>query len=449
MHDRGDALDQVIAAPVTRRRMLQLTAVTGVSAFLAACGTAGTGSPSPLATSGATAIGASPSPTASATGTPPAASATARASATAAASATAEATATAEPTIAATRAPVSGSFRWANWVGYIDRERGPRYPTLERFTQETSVTVEYEQAVDDNESFYAADLAGPLGVGQPTGWDLVVLTDWMMQRLVTRGWLEQIDTNGMQNYPANLLDAYKTREWDPGNLYAAPWQSGMTGIGHDRGATGELDSLEVFWDPAYAGRMTYLSEMRDTIGLSALRLGFAPEMLTQEQFDESLAEVARAVNEGLVRQLAGNSYVDVMALGDAIVAIAWSGDVQGLLAPDQGPDQDFQWVLAREGGMLWTDNMGIPKGAVNKAQAEAWIDFYYRPEIAAIVEAWVNYVCPVKGAEEEMVALDPALAENTLIFPTPEMLARLHSFVSTDLDTAQRWEGAFADAIGL
>ncbi|MDQ3448543.1 MAG: spermidine/putrescine ABC transporter substrate-binding protein, partial [Chloroflexota bacterium] len=75
--------------------------------------------------------------------------------------------------------------------------------------------------------------------------------------------------------------------------------------------------------------------------------------------------------------------------------------------------------------------------------------FYYRPEIAAIVEAWVNYVCPVKGADAEMLALDPELAENTLIFPTPEMLARLHAFVSTDLDTAQSWEGAFADAIGL
>ncbi len=138
-----------------------------------------------------------------------------------------------------------------------------------------------------------------------------------------------------------------------------------------------------------------------------------------------------------------------MALGDAVVAIAWSGDVQGLLVPDQSAGQDFQWVLAREGGMLWTDNMGIPKGAVNKAQAEAWIDFYYRPQIAAIVEAWVNYVCPVKGADAEMVKLDPELAENSLIFPTPEMLARLHPFVSTDLDTAQRWEGAFADAIGL
>lgn len=441
MPDRRDALDQVIAAQVTRRRMLQLTAVTGVGAFLAACGTAGTGTPSPIATTGATAA-ASPTRSPSPTGTP-------GATATAGASATAAATASAEPTAAATRAPVTGNFRWANWVGYIDRERGPRYPTLERFTQETSVTVEYEQAVDDNESFYAADLAGPLSVDQPTGWDLVVLTDWMMQRLITRGWLEQIDTNGLQNYPANLLDAYKTREWDPGNLYAAPWQSGMTGIGHDRGATGDLNSLDVFWDPQYAGRITYLSEMRDTIGLSALRLGFAPETLTQEQFDQSLAEVSRGVDEGLVRQLAGNSYIDVMALGDAIVAMAWSGDVQGLLVPDQGAGQDFQWILPQEGGMLWTDNMGIPKGALNKAQAEAWIDFYYRPEIAAIVEAWVNYVCPVKGADAEMLAIDPALAENTLIFPSPEMLARLHSFVSTDLDTAQSWEGAFADAIGL
>jgi len=80
--------------------------------------------------------------------------------------------------------------------------------------------------------------------------------------------------------------------------------------------------------------------------------------------------------------------------------MAWSGDVLTLLVPDQKPDQDFQWALPKEGGMLWTDNMVIPKGSPNKAQAERWIDFYYEPTNAATIEAWVNYVCPVAGAKE-------------------------------------------------
>jgi spermidine/putrescine transport system substrate-binding protein len=253
----------------------------------------------------------------------------------------------------------------------------------------------------------------------------------------------------MTNYPANLADVYVGRSWDPENTFAAPWQGGMTGLMFDRSITGDLTSLEAFWDPQFAGRMTFLTEMRDTVGLAALHLGLDPETLTQEQFDQAVAEVVRASEEGLVRQFTGNSYYNVMLRGDAVLAMGWSGDVEGLLIPDQTGDQDFAWALPEEGGMIWTDNMGIPKGAQNKVSAEYWIDFYYDPEIAAIVEAWVNYVCPVKGAREEMIKLDPSLAESPLIFPTDEMSARLYDFVSLDIDTAQQWEEAFADAIGL
>ena len=444
--EHGQDLIQRAAGPMTRRRMLQAMAASGIGAFLAACGTSGTRSPSPSAagSTGASAapsarpsVGASATPGATATGAPSPAD-------------TPSPEPSAEPSAAPTRPAVTGGFRWANWVGYIDKEGGNRYPTLERFTAETGISVEYSNGgVDDNESFYTADLEGPLGAGQPTGWDLVVLTDWMVQRLVARGWLETIDTSWMTNYPQNLKEEYRNRAWDPDNTFCAPWQSGMTGLGFDRAITGDLDSIEAFWDPQWAGRMTYLTEMRDTVGLSALRLGFDPATLTQEQFDQALAEVKRAVDEGLTRQLTGNSYVEEMDFGNVVLAMAWSGDVQGLLVPDQEAGQDFQWVLPKEGGMLWTDNMAIPKGAPNKTQVELWIDFYYQPDVAAVVEAWVNYVCPVAGADAEMLALDPDLAQNIYIFPTPDMTARLRDFISTDLETAQRWEEAFADAIGL
>jgi spermidine/putrescine transport system substrate-binding protein len=129
--------------------------------------------------------------------------------------------------------------------------------------------------------------------------------------------------------------------------------------------------------------------------------------------------------------------------------MAWSGDVTSLLQPEQSKDQDFQWVLPKEGGMLWTDNMCIPKGAENKGQAELWINFYYEPENAATIEAWVNYVCPVKGAAEAMLALDEDLAANELIFPTDEMTARLHQFRATTADEETRWAEDFSKVLGL
>jgi spermidine/putrescine transport system substrate-binding protein len=145
----------------------------------------------------------------------------------------------------------------------------------------------------------------------------------------------------------------------------------------------------------------------------------------------------------------GNRYVDELLAGNIVLAQAWSGDVLGLLVPEQTEAQDFRFALPAEGGMLWTDNMGIPKGALGKADAEAWIDYYYRPEVAAEIEAFVNYVCPVKGAAEVLLATDPDTASNPLIFPTQEMRDRLHEFVSVDPATRQAWEEAFSTAVGL
>jgi spermidine/putrescine transport system substrate-binding protein len=412
-----------LTTDLTRRRFLAGSAMAGFAAFLAACGTSGTGSAKPSTGGGAT----------TPPGTGPAASE--------------------GPTAAATEAPTAtagGKVNFANWIGYIDvADDNTTHPTLDKFEAETGIEMVYEEAVDDNETLFTSDLQSPLQNDLPTGWDIVVVTDWMVSRLVRLGWLETLNLANVPNFVANLADNYKGRSFDPDTNLAAPWQSGMTGIGFDQKKTGALDSLAVFWDEQYKGKMTYLTEMRDTVGLAAIKLGYEPESLTQEQFDASIAEIKKAVDGKLVRQLQGNSYVDSMASGDVIVAMAWSGDVQGLLVPDQSDDQDFQWALPKEGGMLWTDNMVIPKGAENKGQAEIWINFYYEPENAAAVEAWVNYVCPVKGAREVLIADDPDIGNNPLIFPTDEMTARLHQFRAVSADEEQSWGEAFSSVAGF
>jgi spermidine/putrescine transport system substrate-binding protein len=410
MADQGHEL---FRRPVTRRAFLQGSSLAAFSAFLAACGTAGQ-----------TTV-----PTTAATGTTP----------------------TVGPTELPSPTLVGGNLNFANWIGYIDiSEDEQHFPTLEKFTAETGVEVNYQDgAVDDNETFFTSDLQGPLSQGLPTEWDIVVVTDWMVARLARLGWLETIDTASTPNFTANVLDQYKGRSFDPQTNLAAPWQSGMTGIGFDAKRTGALDSVAVFFDEKYKGKLTYLTEMRDTVGLAAIKLGVKPETITQAEFDQSLAEVDKAVKSGLVRQLLGNSYVEAMAAGDVIVAMAWSGDVNGLLVPDQTADQDFQWALPKEGGMLWTDNMVLPKGVKNKAQAEAWINFYYIPENAAAVEAYVNYVCPVKGAREVLIAQDPDIGNNPLIFPTDDMVTRLRQFKSLDATEEQAWSEAFSKVLGL
>jgi spermidine/putrescine transport system substrate-binding protein len=408
---------------LSRRRFLQGTAFAGVAAFLAACGTKGTSS-SPAASAGA-----SPS-----------------AAATASASAAANSGPSAAPSAAA---HVGGKLNFANWIGYIDvDDSGAKHPTLDKFTAEQGTTVNYVEAIDGNEEFYAK-IQPQLSANLPTDWDLIVVTDWMVARLVRQGWLEEIDKSQTPNFPANLIDSYLGRSFDPDTKFAAPWQSGMTGLGFDKKKTGALDSLDVLFADTYKGKVTYLTEMRDTVGLSAIRLGSDPSSITKEQFDAALAEVDKAVKAGIVRQVVGNSYVDVMASGDAVLAMAWSGDVLTLLVPDQKPDQDFQWALPKEGGMLWTDNMVIPKGAKNYAQALSFINFYYDPVNAATIEAYVNYVCPVKGAKEEMLKIDADLANNPLIFPPDEILSKLKQFRAVTADEEQAWGEAFNKVLGL
>jgi spermidine/putrescine transport system substrate-binding protein len=408
-----------ITRPVSRRVFLQGSSLAGFAAFLAACGAPGTETARPSAAgSAAASAGASAGASAAASDVP---------------------------------APTGGGvLNFANWIGYIDvSDNGKRYPTLEKFTAETGIEVNYREAVDDNETFFTSDLQAPLSAGLPTDWDIAVVTDWMVARLARLGWLEAINTDGTPNFPANLLDNYIGRSFDPDTNLAAPWQSGMTGIGFDQNVTGAITSLGALWDPANSGKVTYLTEMRDTVGLAARKLGIDPGTLTEEQFQQSLAELQAAVDAGVPRAFLGNSYTRQMLRGDVTISMAWSGDVINILQVEQTGDQDFQWALPTEGAMLWTDNMVIPKGAPNKGQAELWIDFYYEPANAATVEAWVYYVCPVKGAREAMVQLDPAIAEEVLIFPTEEMQANLFQFRATTEDEETRWAEDFSRLAGL
>ena len=393
---------------LTRRTFLQGSAMAGVATFLAACGTPGTGTGSD-----------------------------------------APASAGSSPAAGASGGAAGTELRFANWIGYIDTADDGSYPTLLKFTAETGIEVTYLEDINANEEFFAASLAGPLDAGLPTDWDIVVLTDWMIGRLVRLGWLDAIDKANTPNFTANLAPTYVGRTFDPDTKFAAPWQSGMTGLGFDQKVTGPQTSLDVFYTDAFEGKITYLSEMRDTVGLTAITQGADPATLTQAEFDAALAKVDTAVKSGIVRQIAGGSYIESMAAGDVVLAMAWSGDIAGLLVPDQTADQDFQWVLADEGGMLWTDNMAIPLGSPNKGAAEKWIDFYYDPVNAAAVEAYVNYVCPVTGAREVMIELDPEAADNPLIFPPPDWVERLHQFRATTAEEETAWSEAYTKIMGL
>jgi spermidine/putrescine transport system substrate-binding protein len=187
-----------------------------------------------------------------------------------------------------------------------------------------------------------------------------------------------------------------------------------------------------------------LTEMRDTMGLILLSMGKDPVDHTQSDFEAAIDKLQQVVDDGFVRQFTGNEYAADLAAGNIGAAIAWSGDVVQL----QADDPSIALVLPQGGAMLWSDNLMIPVMAANKAGAEELINHYYDPAVAAEVEAYVNYVCPVDGAQAAAAEIDPELASNELIFPTAQTQSQLHSFKALDEDEERTYQDLFQAVIG-
>lgn len=404
--------------PVTRRAVLVGGGLAGFAAFLAACGTSGTPSATPApATPGAT------------TGTP--------------------ATATAGPATAPpVTATASAELNWANWCCYldVDPKDSTKWKTLEDFQAAHGTVVNYQEIIDENEGFIAS-IAKQIQANQDPGWDIIVNTDWMAQRLVGLGWVEEFNLDNMPNFVANVRDVYKQQTWDPDMKHHAPWQTGMTGIGYDPTVCGKLTSVKSLFqvDPRWKGKVEFLTEMRDTMGLTMLALGLDPRNPTRAACDQAVAAMQKAKADGIVRDVKGNAYTEDLTSGDAVLVMAWSGDIV-TLKPD-APQLEF--VFPDEGAMFWTDNCLIPKGAVHKGTAELMIDWCYVPEHAAQIEAGVFYVTPVKGVQEIFQTTHPDIAKDPLRFPPADLAPKLISFGVLSPDDEKYFNAQFAKVIGV
>ena len=310
---------------------------------------------------------------------------------------------------------------FANWPLYID-QKGKKRPTLDEFTAQSGVNVRYIEEVNDNEEWFGKYQA-QLSQGQDIGRDLTVLTDWMAARMVRLGYVQKKDKSAIPN-EANLVATLQHPTWDPNREYSLPWQSGMTGIAYNKKETGPVTSIEqLLTDSALKGKVTCLTEMPDCMGLIMQSNGDDPTKVDPAAFDKAIGTLQDAVDSGQIRRFTGNDYGDDLSSGNVAAAMAWSGDVVQL----QLDNPDLEFVLPDGGGMIWTDNMLIPTGG-DVFTASTYMNFVYDPKVAAEIEDWVNYICPVEGAKDELLKIDPGVAKNPLIFPTEEMLANVKSF---------------------
>jgi spermidine/putrescine transport system substrate-binding protein len=409
---------RVRLAALSRRRFLQGSALAGLSAFAAAC-------------------------------TPSASSP--RATGTAAASAGASGSAAASAGAGASLTP-TGPLQFANWDAYIDVEDdGVTSPTLVEFQEEYGVEVEYANAEIEDNATFVATIRPQLESNVPTGWDLIVLTDWMAAKIVESGWAEKIDQANVPDAAANLRQELRGLSWDPNQDFHYPWQSGATGIGYNVESTGrELTKVEDLFDPAFKGRVTLLSEVRDTFPLIHLMLQ-AQGKASSNPAEEMTVEDAQVVHDflkpfvdsGHIRAFTGNEYLADFASGDTSAAIVWSGD----LASSAGENDRF--VYPEEGSMIWTDNLMIPKGAENKYTAELMINWVYDVQRAARLANYIYYISPVEGVADAITELDPEAGDNPLLFPPAEVTEKQHEQPNWDEETEQQINELFADLTGV
>jgi spermidine/putrescine transport system substrate-binding protein len=325
----------------------------------------------------------------------------------------------------AAKKQLAKTLHFSNWTLYIDvDEKTKRHPSLDQFKRKYGVKVAYTEDINDNASFFGK-IQGPLSRGQSIGRDIVVLTDNSRypSLMIKKGWVEKLDKSAIPNLK-NLVPALQHPNWDPNRDYSLPWQSGMTGIAFNEKLTDPVTSIEqLLEDRKLKGKITLLTEMGDTVACVMLANGDDPAKVTNATFDRAIKRIKKGVDSGQVRQFTGNDYSGPLAKGDLVAAMAWSGDVVQL----QSSNKHLHWNLPDAGGDIWTDNMLIPKGG-NAFTASTYMNFVYDPKIAAEIEAYVNYICPVVGAKEALAKTDPALAKNPLIFPTKKMLDNVHIF---------------------
>ena len=321
---------------------------------------------------------------------------------------------------------VKDVLNFSNWPYYIDtpeslKAAGVKGPTtLAQFTAKTGIKVNYYEDINSNSEYFAT-VQGRLRNGDGIGRDIIVSTDndRYLNDYLSNDWALKLDKNLIPNI-SNLISTQASPPFDPNREYTLPWFSGMDGIAWNQDVTGPVTSVtQLLTDPKLKGRVGVWNSMGDTLGLIMLENGDDPAKVTDESFDRAIAVVQKAQDAGQIRRFYGNDYAQPLAKGDLAASMAWSGDIFLL------NDPKVKWGIAKSGGILFTDNMLIPTGG-SVPTASTYMNFVYDPKIAAQLALGAGYISSVAGVKDEAAKLNPDAADNTLVFPTDEMLGQLH-----------------------
>lgn len=312
------------------------------------------------------------------------------------------------------KAGENGTINVFNVGDYIDED------LIGKFEKETGIKVNYD-VYDTNETMYEKVKNNP---GQ---YDIVVPSDYMIERMIKEDLLETIDYSNIPNYE-NIDSSYKNLSYDPENKYSVPYMWGTIGILYDADKVqGDITSWADLWDLKYKDNIFMFDSLRDTLAIGLKKSGFSMNSTNIDELQKAKAELIKQLDKnGLNTKLVGDEGKQLMISGERAIDTAWSGDAIYIM--NEAPDTNFKYVIPKEGSNKWFDGMCIPKGAPNKAGAEAFINFLNNPENAKQNVEYIGYSTPNKAAFD---LLDEKTKSNPAAYPSKEDLDRCEVF--TDL----------------
>jgi spermidine/putrescine-binding protein len=311
------------------------------------------------------------------------------------------------PTAAPTTPPLADELHVYNWSEYIDPQ------IYQDFEDEFGVKV-IEDTFASNEDLLAKLQAGA------TGYDLIVPSDYMVAIMTELDLLAPLNYDNIPNF-SNISAKFKDPPYDPGNKYSVPYQWGTTGIGYDTNVFEEApDSWGYLFDPdmaaPYAGKISMLNDPREAIGAALKYLGYSLNTTDEAQLEEAKQLLLR--QKEWLATYDSEGFEDLLAAGETVLAHGWSGDF--FMAAEEA--EQVWYVIPKEGAVIWTDNLAIPKSAPNQYTAEVFIDYLLRPEVGAQITNFTWYGSPNEASEP---FIDPEILNEPAIYPPPEVMDRL------------------------
>ena len=301
-----------------------------------------------------------------------------------------------------------GEVNVYNWGEYIDET------LLDEFTQQTGIKVNYT-TYSDNESLYSMLSSGT------ADYDVIIPSDDMISRLISEGMLEKLDFDNIPNY-SYIDDAYKGLEYDPDNEYSVAYTWGTVGIIYNTTMLDYVpDSWSVLWDENLSGQILMFDNSRDALGIALKYLGYSQNTTDEAQIKEAVDLLIE--QRPLVQSYVMDQIFDKLEGGEAAVGPYYAGDAITMIA--ENPDLAF--VTPKEGTNLFVDAMCVPKGAANKANAEAFINFMCDPENMAKNIEFIGYSSPSSAARE---LLSDDLKDSEIAYPDTSLLANDDTFIN-------------------